>query len=186
MSFGERVRGSPPQTLVFHRAHFGNHVTSFLPGSSSSWFSGRQTMGCKGGGDVAWVCPPCSKGPPPPPSQPVPLTAPSPRPCSSGKGQSRLVESGTGAVKLASVALDTCPTAVTLLAWERRAARLCRAGHCGPIVPPHLAVLPTLAWPPWLPRHRACGLCPCIRDRKGSPCVLGMAAGLQQDCGPVC
>lgn len=184
LSFGERVWGSPPQALVFHRAHFGNLFPARQLRQLVLWTAdhdGREEM---------WHgSAPLYEGPPPPPSRPVALPAPSPCPCSSGKGQSRLVESGTGAVKSASVVLGTRPTAVTSGVGEEGGPFVpggCWGGHCSPAVPPHLAVLPTLAWPPWLPRHRVCGLCPGVCDQKGSLCVLGMATGLQQDCGPMC
>ena len=96
---------------------------------------------------MAGVCPPYTRGPPLPPSRPARLPAPSPCPCSSGKAQSRLVESGIGAVKLASVVLGTRPTAVTLLAWERRAAYLCQA-DTGEITAALLSPLTSPSCPP--------------------------------------
>lgn len=179
MSFGERVWGSPPQALVFHRARF---ETRFPAGSSSSWFSGLTDL--MGGKRCGWGLPLIYRGPPLPPSRPARLPAPSPCPCSSA--QSRLVESGIGRCEVGIRGAGHCPTAVTLLAWERRAAHLCRqtlGDHCGPAVPPHLRrpAHPSLA--PVTPDTGSVGsVLASVIGR--APCVFwAWLPRLQQDCG---
>lgn len=123
LSFGERV-WVPPQAL-HHRARFGNR---FLPGSSSSWFSGQQTM--MGGKRRGWGLPPLYEGASTASlsahttSCPLTLSVP----LGEGPEQARGVRDRRW-VKLASVVLGTRPTAVTLLAWERRGQPICAGRH---------------------------------------------------------
>lgn len=185
LSFGERVWGSPPQALVFHRAHFGNRFPAGQLQQLVLWTAdhdGREEM---------WL---------------------GSAPLYEGASTASLSARATSCPFTLSVFLGEGPEQARGVRDRRCEVGIRGAGHsphscnsagvgeegspfvpgrhwgdhCGPAVPPHLTVLPTLAWPPWLPRHRVCGLCPGVRDRKGSLCVLGMATRLQQDCGPMC